>query len=97
MEKLCLVLWRERELLDTLLYRLEVEQLVLASNRTAHLMRAAKDVEAVLETLRETEVLRATAADLAAAEIGCATIQSYTPDGSAVGATPVARLFDTAL
>ena len=71
MEKLCLVLWRERELLDTLLYRLEVEQLVLASNRTEHLMRAARDVEAVLETLRETEVLRATAADAAAAEIGC--------------------------
>lgn len=72
MEKLCLVLWRERELLDTLLYRLEVEQLVLASGRTQHLMRAARDVEAVLETLRETEVLRASAADLAAEEVGCA-------------------------
>lgn len=71
MEKLCLVLWRERELLETLLYRLEVEQLVLASNRTQHLMRAAKDVEAVLETLRSTEVLRATAASEAAQDVGC--------------------------
>ena len=158
MEKLCLVLWRERELLDTLLYRLEVEQLVLASNRTEHLMRAARDVESVLETLRETEVLRATAADVAAAEIGCppnpslrqladaapepwSTIlhehreafasstrqitaladsnrdlltqgyrqarealadlgdptDGYSPDGSAVGGTSVARLFDSAL
>ena len=155
MEKLCLVLWRERELLDTLLYRLEVEQLVLASNRTEHLMRAARDVEAVLETLRETEVLRATAADAAAAEIGCPSLRQladaapepwstilhehreafaastrqitaladsnrdlltqgyrqarealadlgdptdgYSPDGSAVGGTPVARLFDSAL
>lgn len=71
MEKLCLVLWRERDLLDTLRYRLEVEQLILASSRTHHLVRAARDVEAVLETLRETEVLRATAADAAAAEVGC--------------------------
>jgi hypothetical protein len=157
-EKLCLVLWRERELLDTLLYRLEVEQLVLASNRTEHLMRAARDVEAVLETLRETEVLRATAADAAAAEIGLppaptlrqlaeaatepwATMlhehreafesstrqitaladsnrdllthgyrqarealaglaeptESYSPDGTAVGGTQVARLFDSSI
>ena len=43
------ILWRERELLDTLLYRLEVEQLVLASGRTDRLMRAAQDVESTLE------------------------------------------------
>ena len=138
-EKLCLVLWRERELLDTLLYRLEVEQLVLASNRTEHLMRAARDVEAVLETLRETEILRATAADAAPepwatilhehreafasstrqitaladsnrdlltqgyrqarealAGLG-ETTEGYSPDGTAVGASHVARLFDSSL
>ncbi len=72
MEKLSLVLWRSRELLETLLYRLEVEQLVLASGRTAWLMRAAREVEAILQTLRETEVLRALAADEAANEVGCA-------------------------
>ena len=33
-EKLSPVLWRERELLETLQYRLEVEQLVMASGRT---------------------------------------------------------------
>lgn len=70
-ERLSLTLWRERELLDTLLYRLEVEQLVLASGRTAWLMRAAREVEATLQVLRETEVLRAVAADEAAAQVGC--------------------------
>ena len=64
MEKLCLVLWRERELLDTLLYRLEVEQLVLARNRTEHLMRAARDVEAVLEDVMEKFVTRETAEEV---------------------------------
>ena len=70
MEKLSQILWRERELLDTLLFRLEMEQLVLASGRTRWLMRAAKDVERVLEMLRETEILRSVAADEAAASIG---------------------------
>ena len=70
MEKLSLILWQERELLDVLQFRLEVEQLVLASGRSRWLMRAARDVEAVLETIRETEVLRAVAADAAAASIG---------------------------
>ena len=73
MEKLSLVLWQERELLETLLYRLEVEQLVLASGRSRWLMRSAKDVEAVLQLLREAEVLRAVAADEAAAEVGMAS------------------------
>ncbi|CAB4724668.1 MAG: flagellar protein FlgN [Actinobacteria bacterium] len=70
MEQLSQILWRERELLETLLYRLEVEQLVLASGRPHWLMRAAKDVEAVLQALRETEVLRAVAADSAASVVG---------------------------
>lgn len=70
MEKLSLILWRERELLETLQYRLEQEQLLLASGRTRWLIRAAREVEAVLETIRETEVLRAIAADDAAASVG---------------------------
>jgi hypothetical protein len=72
-EKLSLILWRERELLETLLYRLEVEQLVLAGGRSRWLMRAAKDVESVLQQLRETELLRAVAADEAAAAVGLTT------------------------
>lgn len=70
MEKLSQILWRERELLDTLLFKLEEEQLILASGRNRWLLRAAREVEAVLETLRETEILRSVAADDAAASIG---------------------------
>ena len=70
MENLSLILWRERELLETLLFKLEQEQLVLASGKDRWLPRAAREVEAVLGAIRETEVLRAVAADDAAASIG---------------------------
>jgi hypothetical protein len=70
MEKLSQILWRERELLETLLFKLEEEQLVLAAGRARWLSRAAHEVENVLETIRETEVLRAVVADEAAAELG---------------------------
>lgn len=70
MERLSTVLWRERELLEQLHYRLEVEQLVLASGRSRWLAAAARDVDAVLTTIRETEVLRAVASDEAAAAVG---------------------------
>ncbi|QCX28573.1 flagellar protein FlgN [Nocardioides jishulii] len=72
MEKLSQILWRERELLETLLYKLEVEQLVMATGRTRWLLQAAKDVESVLETIRETELVRAVAADEAAEVLGLA-------------------------
>jgi hypothetical protein len=70
MERLSTVLWRERELLDQLHYRLEVEQLVLAGGRSRWLAAAARDVDSVLGTIRETEVLRAVAADAAAEAVG---------------------------
>ena len=70
MEKLSLILWRERELLETLAYKLEVEQLILAGGRTRWLAHSTREVEDVLEMLRETEVLRAVAADEVAEELG---------------------------
>ncbi len=70
MEDLSLILWRERELLDTLLYKLEIEQLVLASGKSRWLPSAAREVEMILDSIRETELLRAVAADEAAASIG---------------------------
>lgn len=71
-ENLSLILWRERELLETLLFKLELEQLVLASGQTRWLPRAAREVSAVLETIRETELLRSVAADEAARSVGMA-------------------------
>jgi hypothetical protein len=69
-EKLTWVLWRERELLETLLYRLELEELVMASGRTRWLANAARDVEESAAALREFEVLRAVAAGEAAEAAG---------------------------
>ena len=73
MEDLSLILWRERELLDTLLYKLEIEQLVLASGKSRWLPSAAREVEMILDSIRETELLRAVAADEAATTIGLAS------------------------
>ncbi len=70
MEELSEILWRERELLGMLLYRLEQEQLVLASGKTRWLATAAGEVEAVLETIRRNEALRAMVADEAAEQLG---------------------------
>ena len=70
MEDLSLILWRERELLDTLLYKLEIEQLVLASGKSRWLPSAAREVEMILDSIRETELLRAVAADEAARASG---------------------------
>ena len=70
MEKLSLILWRERELLELLAYKLEIERMVLGSGHSRWLNQANKEVEDVLVTLRETEVLRAMAADEAALAVG---------------------------
>ncbi len=70
MEDLSSVLWRERELLETLLYKLEVEQLVLAGGRSHWLATAAREVERVLDRIREIEVLRALELDALAEELG---------------------------
>ena len=80
-----MVLWRERELLETLLYKLEVEKLVLASQSTRWLAAAAREVELVLETVRDTELLRAVAADAAATSLGLASNPSLRALAEAVG------------
>ena len=85
MEELSLVLWRERELLETLLYKLEVEKLVLASHSTRWLAAAAREVEQVLETVRDTELLRAVAADAAALSVGLSSNPSLRALAEAVG------------
>lgn len=70
MEDLSSVLWRERELLETLLFKLEVEQLVLATGRTRWLPAAAREIEEVLDAVRETELLRSVRADAVAVMLG---------------------------
>jgi hypothetical protein len=71
-EKLTWVLWRERELLEALLYRLELEAMVMSTGRTRWLASAANDVDAASAALRDMEVMRAVAADEAADAAGLA-------------------------
>ncbi len=70
MQDLSSILWRERDLLDLLLFKLEVEQLVLTSARSHWLPVAAREIEGVLEEIRQVELLRAVAVDTLAAELG---------------------------
>ena len=69
-EDLSSVLWRERDLLELLLFKLEVEQLVLTSGRTHWLAVAAREVETVLHEIRDAELIRAIAVDTVAAGLG---------------------------
>ncbi|NCT91414.1 flagellar protein FlgN [Cellulomonas sp. APG4] len=71
------VLWRERQLLELLLFKLEEEQLVLTSGRTRWLGHATREVESVLEQIRTAELGRAVEADAAARELGV-------PEGSSL-------------
>jgi hypothetical protein len=72
------ILWRERELLELLLFKLEEEQLVLTSGRSRWLSRATKEVEIVLAEIRRTELCRATAVDEAAEALGLGPNPSLT-------------------
>lgn len=67
---LAAVLWRQRELLERLVYRLECEQLLLAAGRTRWLSLATTEVETVLDELRVIEMQRAAAADRVSKELG---------------------------
>ena len=64
------VLWRSRELLELLLFKLEEEQLLLAAGRSRWLSHATREVEVVLDQIRQTEVARAAYSQAAAGELG---------------------------
>lgn len=64
------VLWREREVLDDLLYRLDVQQLLLMSGRDMWLVRASREIEETIERIRSIELERAILFDVAARELG---------------------------
>jgi len=67
---LAAVLWRQRELLEQLVYRLECEQLLLAAGRTRFLPLATSEVEALIDELAVIEMQRAAVADAVAREEG---------------------------
>ena len=64
------VLWRERQLLELLVFKLEEEQLLLTAGKTRWVNHASREVEIVLEQLRSAELLRAVKVEAAAVELG---------------------------
>lgn len=64
------ILWRERELLEHLLFKLEVEQLLITSGRTTRLPIATQEVEDVLAAIREAELGRTVEVATAATFLG---------------------------
>ena len=64
------ILWRERQLLELLLFKLEEEQLLLAAGRTRWLAHATREVEGVLEELKHAELARAVEVARVADELG---------------------------
>ncbi len=71
-ETLSSLLWRERQLLELLLFKLEEEQLLLVNGRNRWLAHATREVENVLDQVRDSELGRAVASDAVAADLGIA-------------------------
>ena len=64
------ILWRERQLLELLLYKLEVEQLLLVNGRTRWLSAAAREIEDLLEAIKRAELARAMEVETLASDLG---------------------------
>jgi len=64
------LLWRERELLELLVFKLEEEQLLLTAGKSRWLPQATREVEAVLARIRLAGVERTIEASAVAIEWG---------------------------
>lgn len=64
------ILWRERELLELLVFKLEEEQLLLAAGRARWLGFATREVEMVLTEIKRSELGRAVEVDAVAVSLG---------------------------
>jgi len=67
------LLWRERDLLDTLLFKLHEQNLLLVAGDAEWLPRASREIEAVLERVGEIEFERAVEFARAASLLGLPT------------------------
>lgn len=65
-EELTTLLWRERELLDLLVFKLEEEHLILQSGKTRWLDHATREVEHVMGRLRAASLERTAVASAVA-------------------------------
>jgi len=75
--ELSALLWRERELLELLLFKLEEEQLLLTAGRSRWIQHATREVEQVMERLRAAGLARAV-------EVSSVGTQWGTPEDSSL-------------
>lgn len=68
--ELSMQLWRERELLELLLFKLEEQELLLAAGRSRWMHFATREIEQVLEGLRSASIARVVEAENLAEEWG---------------------------
>jgi hypothetical protein len=66
------LLWRQREMLEVLLFKLEEEQLLLAAGKSRWIARATHEVEVVLEAIGKAELMRAAEVNAVALDMGLA-------------------------
>jgi len=64
------ILWRERQLLELLQFKLEVEQVLLAAGRSRWLSHATREIEMVIEEVKQAELARALEVNRVCAELG---------------------------
>lgn len=70
MTSLNALLWREREMLDLLEFKLEEQQLLLVGGKSQWLDRATKEIDIVLEKVNAASLARAVESATVAAELG---------------------------
>jgi len=70
LNELSRVLWQQRQDLDRLLFRMEVQQMLLVAGRERWVAEAAADVEAVMDNIRHREIKRAMVVAEVAKELG---------------------------
>ena len=85
MDRLNSILWDERDLLEDLLFALEVDRWVRASGRDRFAARAQGRLRETGALLRRTEVVRAAESDAAAVRLGLAPSPSLAQLAERVG------------
>jgi hypothetical protein len=72
LSEFCGVLWREREIVERVLYKIVVQQLVLNTGQTLWLPQANTEIELAVNDLRVVEVMRNAEFDTLATRMGLA-------------------------
>jgi hypothetical protein len=86
------IAWRERELLDVLLFKLETQRLVVESGDLRWLARSTREIGLVLEQIRLAEITRAVELEALAALSGL-TSDCTLADLAHAAPSPWAELF----